>query len=168
MSKHLLLALSLLVSTATLAQTTPSPVPTDYTLKAAPDFDRYAPQVIATVNWLEASTLPTDNEQRRAANTFLIAWISGSPKVSVAIEEYVTDLYNKDGDLLIAFMGGWTRYAIQNPGTKDKQVLAAEGIKDMIASYKAKGGTGNKKLEELEKLSAKGQLSDWVKKHVKA
>ena len=168
MSKHLLLALGLLVSTATLAQTTPSPIPTDYTLKAPADFDRYAPQVVATIDWLEVSALPSQNEQRLAANTFLVAWISGSPTVSVAIEEYINDLYNKDGDLLIAFMGGWTRYAIQNPGTKDKLVLATAGIKDMLATYKAKGGKGNKKLEELDKLSASGQLPDWVKKHVKA
>lgn len=168
MSKHLLLVLALLVFTATLAQTTPSPVPTGYTLKAPADFDRYAPQVIATINWLEASTLPSDNEQRRAANTFLVEWISGSPTVSVAIEEYVGDLYNKDGDLLVAFMGGWTRHALQNPGTKDKLALATAGINDMIATYKAKGGTGNKKLEDLAKLSAKGQLPDWVRKHVKA
>lgn len=168
MSKYLLLAAGLLVSTATVAQTTPSPVPTDYQLKAAPDYDRYVPQVLATINWLEASPLPNDSEERRAANTFLVQWISGSPAVSVAIEEYVTDLSKEDGALLIGFMGGWTRYALQNPGTKDKPALATAGIKGMLATYKAKGGTGNKKLEDLETLSAKGKLPDWVKKHVKA
>ncbi|RYE90773.1 MAG: hypothetical protein EOO37_02130 [Cytophagaceae bacterium] len=98
----------------------------------------------------------------------MVEWISGSPTILVAIAEYVTDLYNKDGDLLIAFVGSWTRHALQNPGTKDKLVLATAGLNDLIATYKAKGGTGNKRLEELGKLSTKGQLSDWVKKHVKA
>jgi hypothetical protein len=168
MSKHLLLAVGLLVSSTTLAQTASSPVPTDYSLKAAADYDRYAPQVLATINWLETSPLPNDNEERRAANTFLVQWISGSPTVSVAIEEYVTNLSQQDGALLIAFMGGWTRYALQNPGSKDKLALATAGIKGMLATYKAKNGTGNKKLEELEILSAKGKLSDWVRKHAKA
>nr|GFC16204.1 hypothetical protein [Tanacetum cinerariifolium] len=85
-----------------------------------------------------------------------VDWISGSPAVSVAIEEYVTDLSKEDGALLIGFMGGWTRYALQNPGTKDKLALATAGIKGMLTTYKAKGGTGNKKLEDLETLSAKG------------
>jgi hypothetical protein len=168
MSKYLLLAICLLASSATLAQSAPSPVPTDYSLKAAPDYDRYVPQVLATINWLEASPLPNDNEDRRAANTFLIQWISGSPTVSVAIDEYVTNLSQQDGALLIGFMGGWTRQALQNPGTKDRLDLAMAGIKGMLATYKAKGGTTNKKLEELEELSAKGKLSDWVKKHAKA
>lgn len=83
-------------------------------------------------------------------------WISGSPTVSVAIEEYVSDLFRNDGALLIAFMGGWTRNALQNPGTKDKLALATAGIQDMLATYKAQGGTGNKKLEEVGILAAKG------------
>ncbi len=50
MPKYLFLAVSLLVSTATLAQTTPPPVLADYSLKAAPYYDRYAPQVSATID----------------------------------------------------------------------------------------------------------------------
>ncbi|HET9505955.1 MAG TPA: hypothetical protein VFO93_20580 [Hymenobacter sp.] len=168
MPKYLFLAVSLLVSTTTLAQTTPSPVPASYSFKAASDYDRYVPQVLATIDWLETSPLPNDSEERRAANTFLVQWISGSPTVSVAIEEYVSDLSYNDGALLIAFMGGWTRHALQNPGTKDKLALATAGIQNMLATHKAQSGTGNKKLEEVGALAVKGKLPEWVKKHVKA
>ena len=167
MSKSLLLALGLLVSTASLAQTTPSPVPAGYTFQAQPDHDRYVPQVLATINWLETSTLPTDDAQRRAANQFLIQWISGTSTVSVQLQEYVTDLSNKDGDLLMAFMGGWTRYALQNAGTKDQLLLNTAGVKDMLTTYQAKGGKGSKKLNDLAALDAKGQLPTWIKAHVK-
>lgn len=165
--KPVLLSLALLASIASFAQT-PAPVPAAYTLATPADYDQYAPQVVETVNWLEKSNLPTGSEQRVQANQFLMKWLTGSPTVSVQIQEYLGSLYGKDPDLLMAFMGGWARYAIQHPGTKDQVLLNTEGLKAMLTSYQAKGGKGNKKLDELAKVSAKDQLPAWVKAHLKA
>lgn len=77
-------------------------------------------------------------------------------------------MHNKDSDLLMAFIGGWTRYAIQHPGVKDKQLLSAEGLKTMLTTYQTKGGKGNSNLDDLAKIAIEGQLPDWVKAHVKA
>ena len=92
--------------------------------------------MLATINWLEASPLPADSPQRKEANQFLMEWISGSPTVSVQMQPYLTDLYGKNPDLLMAFLGGWTRYAIQHPTDKDQLTLQVEGVKGMLASYK--------------------------------
>lgn len=165
--KHFLLGAALLLASPVLAQTSPSPVPTGYTLKAPADYEQYAPQVLATINWLETSPLPSDSPQRKDANRFLMEWISGSPTVSVSMQPYLADLYGKNSDLLMAFLGGWARYSIQHPADKDQLTLNVEGIKGMLASYQTMGGKGNKKLTELASLNAKGQLPEWVKTRLK-
>lgn len=167
MNKFLLLGLALLLTAPAGAQTA-FPVPTSYSLESRADYDQYAPQIIETVNWLEASTLPADNPQRLKANAFLMKWLTGSPTVTVDVQPYALDLYGKDPNLLMAFMGGWTRYALQHPTEKDKVVLNTEGVKTLLNVYKLKGGKGNKKASELVKLEEQGKLSEWVKSHLKA
>ena len=95
-------------------------------------------------------------------------WMTGSPTVSIQVSEYLGKLYQSDPDLLLAFMGGWARYAIQHPEIKDPVTLNTAGLKTMLTAYQTKGGKGNKKLDELAKLDAAAQLPDWVKAHLKA
>ena len=165
MLKHSLLALGLLAAGPALAQTA-SPVPASYTLKAPTDYDQYRSKVIETVAWLTDPATPFGTSDRAAASRFLVAWISGSPSVSVGVEPYVMDLTNKDPDLLATFLGGWASYSLQHPNEKDPVALNTAATETVLIVYKNKGGKGSKTASELTKLNEQGRLPDWIKAHL--
>ncbi|MDO7846365.1 hypothetical protein Q5H92_08360 [Hymenobacter sp. M29] len=160
--KKLLLAF-LLGGLPALASAQTFDVPAQYTLSKPDDFARYEPQVISTINWLEATPVNQDVSRRKQAQRFLLEWASGSPKVSIGIEPYLGDLYGKQTDLLMAFMGGWTRYSLQHPNDTNTLTLNAEGVQAMLKLY-ALGGLGTiKPLENVRDLAAAGELNTWLK-----
>ncbi|PJJ59027.1 hypothetical protein [Hymenobacter chitinivorans] len=168
MKKHLLLlAFGLLTySGAAVAQT--YSVPTDYSFQAPADYARYDNQVIETVKWLEATPLGKEAAQRQAANRFLIQWMTGTPAVSVQLQDYVGKLVGKEPDMLMMFMAGWSRYQLQHPEEKDAVVLNTEGLKTVLKAYQTGGYKRNKQLESLVALNEKGTLAEWVKGQLKS
>lgn len=166
MKKHfLLLAFGFVLAGTAIAQTYQAP--TGYTLKAAEDYSRYDAQVIEAVNWLEATPPTKETEQRQPTNQFLMQWMSGTPAVSVQLQEYVMEVTNKDANLLMLFMSGWSRYQLQHPETKDAVLLNTEAIKTVLKGYQAGGYKRNKKVESLIALNDKGTLTEWVKTQLK-
>ncbi|GAB3572598.1 hypothetical protein [Hymenobacter daeguensis] len=138
-------------------------VPAQYSFSKPDDFARYEPQVISTINWLEATPVNQDVSRRKQAQRFLLEWASGSPKVSIGLQPYLGELYGKQTDLLMAFMGGWTRYSLQHPGVADPLMLNAEGVQAMLKVY-ALGGMGTiKPLDKVRDLAAAGELNTWLK-----
>lgn len=138
-------------------------VPAQYTLGKPDDFAKYEPQVINTINWLEATPVNDDMSRRKQAQRFLLEWASGSPKVSIGLQPYVGELSGKQSDLLMAFMGGWTRYSLQHPGVTDALTLNAEGVQSMLKVYALGGLSTNKPLEKVRDLAAAGELNAWLK-----
>lgn len=137
-------------------------------IKSEADYARYEKDVIACANWLENTPLNQDREKRTQANAFMVKWISGSPAVSIGIDEMVTKLADKNEQLLVLFMAGWTRYALENNYSKDSQKGYLEGLKSVINVYKK--GIDIKKDKDVEKLAelqGKGELEAWVKDNVK-
>ncbi len=137
-------------------------------IKSEADYARYEKDVIACANWLENTPLNQDREKRTSANAFMVKWISGSPAVSIGIDEMVTKLADKNEQLLVLFMSGWTRYALENNYSKDSQKGYFEGLKSVINVYKK--GIDIKKDKDVEKLvelQEKGELETWVKDNVK-
>src|SRR5689334_17228679 len=116
--KHLL-ALSLFVIAFISANAQEFTVPDISDFKNEADYAKYEKDVIACANWLENNPLNQDRDKRAKANSFMIKWISGSPNVSIGIDETVTNLADKNEQLLVLFMSGWTRYALENNYSKD-------------------------------------------------
>jgi hypothetical protein len=100
----------------------------------------------------------------------MVKWISGSPSVSITLDaDVVSKLADKNEQLLVLFMAGWTRYALENNYSKDNQKGYLEGLKSLINVYKK--GIDIKKDKDVEKfveLHEKGELEAWVKENVKA
>lgn len=144
-------------------------VPENYTLKVADDYKKYEKEVIACANWLENSPLNENESKRINANAFIMQWLTGSPTVTVNLDaQVVTNCTDKNPHLLILFLAGWTRYALENGYSKDQQKGNFEGFKSIITVYKK--GIAIKKDKDLEKIIEiydKGELETWITKNVK-
>jgi hypothetical protein len=162
----LLLAFGLVLTGTAVAQTYQAP--TGYTLKAPADYARYDTQVIESVNWLEATSPTKETEQRQSTNQFLMQWMTGTPAVSVQLQEYTAEITAKDPNLLMLFLGGWSRYQLQHPEAKDAVLLNTEAVKTVLKGYQTGGYKRNKKIESLITLNDKGTLADWVKAQMKS
>jgi hypothetical protein len=145
-------------------------VPANYEFKTAGDYTKYEKDIIACADWLENSPLDKDVQKRKEASAFLIKWITGSPTVSIGLNaDLVMKYFEKNGDFLVIFMAGWTRYALQNNYSKDQQKGYYEGYKSVITVYKKGiGVTKNKDLEKLIKMYDKGELEAWIAEKTKS
>jgi hypothetical protein len=138
-------------------------VPTNYQFKSKEDFASYEPQIIQTAIWLESTPIDKEAAKRQQANAFLIKWLEGSPNVTIEIQAYVMDLAKENAEFLAVFMGGWTKYKLQNIDKNDKLKLNLEGVKSVIKLYSLGGAKKNKAIEKLAKMNDK-ELEEWVSK----
>jgi len=93
-----------------------------------------------------------------------MAWITGSPTISIDVNaDVLMKFCGKNGELLMSFMGGYTKLALENKDiTKLQGDLA--GVKAMVYKYKSDAGrVKDKAMENLVKLDKEGKLEDWVK-----
>ena len=64
---------------------------------------------------------------------------------------------------MMVFMGGWTRYILQNGYSNDKIQGNLAGIKSAIKVYKLGNGLKkDKEMDKLIKLDDSGGLEAWV------
>jgi hypothetical protein len=165
--KHLLILSFIVISFSTVyAQEFSVPEIVDFKNEA--DYAKYEKDAIACADWLENTPLNQDRDKRAKANAFMIKWISGSPAVSIGIDEMVTKLADKNEQFLVLFMSGWTRYALENNYSKDNKRGYLEGLKSVVNVYKK--GIDIKKDKDVEKfveLNDKGELEVWVNENVK-
>lgn len=131
------------------------------------DYKLNEPNVIATVDWIENTPINENEELHKLQYGLLIQWISGSPTVTLSLQAYVSEYTKKNSELLVVFMGGWTRYALQNEYTTDALQCNLAGVLSMIKVYKAGKLKKDKKMDELVKLEADGKLESWLKDQIK-
>jgi len=48
-----------------------------------------------------------------------MAWLTNSPKVTIEMDAKTVTFAKKNPELMMIFMGGWTRYVLQNGYSKD-------------------------------------------------
>lgn len=167
------LLLNLLLLTGTILCTHSLSAQTDKLLETVPktkeEFTASEPLVINTINWLEDTPLDQEPDKRQEQSSLLIGWISGSPQVTVKLEEKMMPFMKKGNEqLMLIFMGGWTKYCLQNNYSRDDVQCNLAALHSTIKVYKK--GLGLKKNKEMEKLIAldvKGQLEQWVKDNLK-
>jgi hypothetical protein len=107
-----------------------------------------------------------DVSRRQQAQRFLLTWASGSPKVSIGLQPYVGELYGKNTALLMAYMGGWTRYSLQHPEDKNTLTLNAEGVKAMLKVYDLGGNAKIPAMENLRTIVSNGELETWLRSKI--
>lgn len=139
-------------------------VPPQYEFASKEDYGKYHEQVIAAAKWLENTPINQEKEKRKKVNAFLFQWISGSPDVSVELQQYVSTFSDKNPQLLLVFLGGWARYQLQHPAEKDTLKFHTAGIESMLRAYEQGGAKRDKGVEKLLKYKEKEKLDDWIRK----
>ena len=120
-------------------------------------------KVLATIDWLETTPFDKEEEKRTNQKALFVAWLTNSPTVTLEINADVLTFTKKNPDLLITFMGGWTRYSLQNNYSSDNVQGSLAGIKSAIKVYKNLSLKKDKEMEKLIELEGKGELEAWVK-----
>jgi hypothetical protein len=137
------------------------PATKDEFVKSEPDF-------INAAKWLESIPLGTQEDKTKKMNAWVVAWITNSPTVTVEIRSFVTKLYDKNTQLLIVFMAGYSRYCLENNYSTDQLKANTAGVKSAINCYNLGGDAKkNKTLTAAIDADKEGKLEDWVREVMK-
>ena len=142
-------------------------VPKSYSFEKAKDYTGQNHAVIKAVDWLENTPLTQDTSKRKEVNAFLMAWLSGSPDVSIDLSGDIVTFMDC-GDCLVVFMGGWAKYALVNKDYNNTLKGNIAGIESTISFYqKNKNAIGKTKaIEKYIKQKDKGTLEDYIKSKI--
>ncbi|MEO6977859.1 MAG: hypothetical protein ABI113_05745 [Mucilaginibacter sp.] len=167
--KKILFVAMLLISFTTFKATAQTfPVPENYTLKVKEDYPKYEADVIKTVDWLQNAPSSEDKDKLMAANRFLVAWISGSPDITISITHALADISDKNPSLLMIYMGGYTKYVLQHKDDKNTLNAKVAGLRQVVAKYNLDTDhVKNSTVEKLAALDQKGKLVDWAASKLK-
>jgi len=120
-------------------------------------------KILATIDWLETTAFDKEEEKRAKQKALLVAWITNSPTVTLEINADVLTFTKKNPDLMIIFMGGWTKFCLLNNYSTDNIQGSFAGVKSAIKVYKNLSLKKDKEMEKLIALDDKGELENWVK-----
>jgi hypothetical protein len=141
-------------------------VPKNYVLKEKSDYPKYENDIIKGIDWLLQTPINAQAEKRKEVNRFLIMWLTGSPDVSIEIKSEIVNFTNLNPDLLMVFLGGWTKYALENNYSKNKIMGNQKGIEAVIDFYQKNKNDlkKDKQVEKYIKLKDKGKLEEHIAK----
>ena len=140
-------------------------VPQNYAFRQKSDYAQYNADVLKAIDWMVQTPSSDQSAKRQQVATFLLAWMAGTPDVSMQISDAVTNLADKNPDMLLINMGGYTKYVLENPADKDKFKAAKAAIKMVLAKYQNdKTSVKDKELDKLVKLNKQGTLDNWIAK----
>jgi hypothetical protein len=89
--------------------------------------------------------------------------MSGTPLFDIDINEPITKLGDKNPEMLIIYMAGYTKYALENPAETNKQKIRIAAVKAVLAKYQSdKSCKKDKGLDNLIKMDQQGTLDAWV------
>ncbi|WP_196886504.1 hypothetical protein [Aureivirga sp. CE67] len=138
-------------------------VPENYKLETRADYEKYKPNVVKAVDWYINTPLNQEKEKRAKVYKFLFDWVQGSPDVIISVNTFNLNAADSP-DLLMAFLGGWTKYAIETKKYEDEINGNLAGFDALIQYYETnKSLIGKKKkIEKIMKLKKKGKLKDKI------
>lgn len=142
-------------------------VPNNYKLDKAEDYDLYEKDIIKCVDWLVETPINEQATKRKEANSFLIDWVNGSPKVSIDIKPEIVTFMKSSPSLLIIFLGGWAKYSIESKDYKNKVAGSMAGIEAVIEFYTKNKDyiKKDKNVEKYIKMKNKGKLEAYIQKN---
>ncbi|MEL6969055.1 MAG: hypothetical protein AAFZ63_16245 [Bacteroidota bacterium] len=137
----------------------------DHTYETADDYAEVQDEILQCISWLKSN--PVDHPDRKAVNALVLTWLTGTPSVSITLNGYVVEFTEKNPDLLILFMGGWTEHVLEvGKGNASELESNLKGVEVVIAYYENRKTNGLAKdagMQRLIKLRDRGELTDYLK-----
>jgi hypothetical protein len=159
--KTLLILLIVCINTQAFAQT--FDLPENVVLNVAEDYPKYNDDMIKAAEWLEKTDFDKETEKRLKVNAFVIAWVSGSPTISIEMNESIMKLVGENADFLPVFFASYSKNYLQNKNTATKFSATKAGLESMLSVYNRKVGVKkNKHMDRLAKMYAKGKIDQYM------
>jgi hypothetical protein len=131
------------------------------------EFIKSEPRVLNTINWLENTPMDQQEAKRQQQKALFVGWITNSPTVTIEVNSNILTFTKKNAELLIIFMGGWTRYSLQNSYSQDIYQGTLAGVKAAIKVYKMDNGIKkDKAMDKIITMDENGELEKWVKEQL--
>ncbi|MGG9963575.1 hypothetical protein [Ferruginibacter sp. SUN106] len=154
--KQLFIALLLLTTITVTAQVPALPTTKEEFVSSEKDF-------IAAEKWLETTAIGTDTDKRKQLDAWVTAWVINSPTVTVEVRASILKLFDKNSELTILFMAGYSRYCLENNYSKDELKCNVAGIRAAINCFNLGGDVkNNKNLTKVIEQEKEGKLEEWV------
>jgi len=128
-------------------------------------YTQLEPQLLADIKWLNDTPIKTEEKQIRDEKArFVLMWMSGSPTVSIQMDDRLITFLGADPAILMAYMMGWTQYAIENNYSDDTIQCSVAGITNAVSFYSKnkKNFKENKELEKYKNMIDGGTLTRHV------
>lgn len=128
------------------------------------DYAEYEGYVLEGIDWILTTPLDQEPEHRKRVNTFLMEWMTNTPDLTLVLELDILRFIQDSDELLMIFMGGYTRYAL-NAG-EDHTLIDANtaGIETVIEFYNLNREELGQidRIEKYIKLQREGNLRDHI------
>jgi hypothetical protein len=142
-------------------------VPNNYVLSSKEDYVKYEKSVLAGIDWLLRTPLNVQEGKRKEVNTFVMQWISGTPTFSIELKEEIVTFMKPNPDLLMVFLCGWTKYAVETKDYTNKVKGMQRGVEAVIEFYVKNKAylQADSHVEQYMKLKDSGKLEEYISKH---
>ncbi len=147
------------------AQTT-FDVPNKIELNVKEDYPKYSQDVINATKWLEETDLDKEVKKRKQVSAFVLKWVNGCPMFDIELTDPIFKLYGDNSELLIIYLGGYSRYYLENAASATKLSATKAGLISMMNVYQKKIGISkSKEMEKLIKETEKNKLDEYISKN---
>lgn len=139
-------------------------VPEDYKLEKGEDYERYEDDILKCINWLMNTPPNEESEKRDKASKFYLEWIAGTPAVTIELNLDVAPFAEKSPELLIIYMGGWTKKALNSDDPVSIVDGSEAGLISVVEYYQKYEDIleKNRKVKKLVRLKEKDKLRQFV------
>ena len=156
-------------------------VPKNYQFVEKEDYALYEHYIVQAVDWLINTPINQEKEKRAEVSAFLVQWAMGSPTIHVIVHHNIVNFldYNEP-DLLLVFIGGWIKNAIEADRRKNTVADSRQNIDGLVAGNLAgieaviqfynKNRRALPRIREIEnynRLLNRGRLESEIAKRVR-
>lgn len=142
-------------------------LPENIELKAAEDYARYESDIIKAAKWLEETDLDKETEKRKKISQFVVQWLTGSPNVSIELNEPLMDIFEDNPSFMVIYFASASKYILENQGTASKLNAAKAGLLSVLKVYQKKIGIKeNKAIKKLNGAYEKNNLDQYISEKI--
>ncbi len=166
MQRKTILAAMALCVISTVAFSQDVQVPTNFQPKNESDYAKYESDVLKCIQWVMQTPANEQTGKQKEVNAFLLMWMSGTSSVHIEVKQEIVTFMDTP-ELLMIFMGGWTKYTLETKDADNKVNCSMAGVEAVIEYYTKNRAllSKNKGVEKYLKMKEKGTLKEYIQKN---